>query len=158
MKIKFSKVVLIIFSYLVFSQHCLANDTFHSASCNSPFPETMLHLQELIKSYGYTVSHVQSVDKGLKARGYESGLYRVVFFIKKDEMKLIRENYPVLIPYIPLSITIFEDGKQTGISAVSPSTIHKLFKLKQLDKIKPIFDTWSKDIASIFLAYKSCSL
>lgn len=137
------------------AQHSIADETFFSASCNSPFPETMVHLHELITKHGYTISHVQSVDKGLVARGYETGFYRVVFFGKKEQIKLISKNYPALMPYIPLSITIYEGGERTGISAIDPMALYKLYKS---EKIKTLVESWSKDIARVFSDYKDCSI
>lgn len=152
---KYKQVLLFLLLFGLVSQPVVADETFFSASCNSPFPETMAHLHELIHKQGYTISHVQSVDKGLKARGYETGFYRVVFFGKKEHIQLIRTQYPALIPYIPLSITIFEDGERTGISAIDPMALYKLYKS---EKIKSLTESWSKDIASVFAAYKNCSI
>lgn len=134
-------------------QQSIAEETFFTARCKTPFPESMSYLQELIIKHGYIISRVQHVDKGLKSRGYETGLYRVVFFGKKDEIHTIQNNYPALIPYIPLNITIFEDEIYTGISSINPTSISNLYQSK---KIKSLTKSWQKDISKIFTAYKRC--
>lgn len=143
-------IVVLFFAW----QQSIADETFFTAHCKTPFPESMSYLQELIIKQGYTISRVQHVDKGLKARGYDTGLYRVVFFGKKDEIHIIQNNYPALIPYIPLNITIFEDGIYTGISSINPISISELYRSK---RIKSLTKSWQKDIYEIFTAYKHCS-
>lgn len=128
---------------------------FLAAKCSAGFPEAMSYLQALISNQGYTVSRVQHVDKGLRSRGYKTGLYRVVFFGKKDEIQEIRTRYPALIPYIPLSITIVEDKEQTSINTIDPITFYQLYKSSE---IKKLVDSWQKDIKFIFAEYQRCTL
>lgn len=145
------------FVYLFFLLSFLpitAKEKFLAASCTSGFPESMLHLQELIKNKGYTISRVQHVDKGLRSRGYKTGIYRVVFFGKKKEIQLIRERYPALIPYIPLNITIFEESSQTGISTIDPIFLFSLYKTTE---IKHLIESWHNDILDIFDGYQHCT-
>jgi len=130
-----------------------ASEPFLSGRCETPFPESILDLREFIENKGYTISRVQRVDIGLRERGYKTGLFRVVFFGKNSEIQYIRKNYPNLIPYIPLSITVFEDGEYTNISAVNPDTLRALY---DSEKIKSLMDTWSSDVRSIFKNYNEC--
>ena len=153
MKLNIIKPIVISMLFIV-CQQSIASKTFFTARCKAPFPESMSSLQEFIIKQGYVISRVQHVDKGLKARGYDTGLYRVIFFGKKDEIHAIQNNYPALIPYIPLNITIFEDGTYTGISSIDPISISKLY---QSNKIKSITKLWHNDVADIFTAYKRCS-
>jgi uncharacterized protein (DUF302 family) len=143
---------LLLFCGVTLNQ-CMAGEAFLNASCELPFPESMSHLQELIKKQGYTVSRVQHVDKGLRSRGYETDLYRVVFFGKQEEIQQIRNFYPALIPYIPLSITIFEDGKNTGVSTIDPKSFNELFKS---ENIKTLVESWHKDVVEIINDYRIC--
>lgn len=133
----------------------IAEERFLTAACPAGFPEAMSHLQELIKNQGYTISRVQYVDKGLRSRGYETGRYRVVFFGKRKQIQEIRTRYPVLIPYIPLSITIFEQSAQTGISTIDPATFNQLYKASE---IKNLIESWHLDIMDIFSEYQHCDL
>ena len=153
MKLNIIKPIVITVLFFVWQQS-MASETFFTARCKTPFPESMSSLQEFIIKQGYVISRVQHVDKGLKARGYDTGLYRIVFFGKKDEIHAIQNNYPALIPYIPLNITIFEDGTYTGISTIDPMSISNLYQSK---KIKLITKLWHKDIFDIFNNYKHCS-
>lgn len=155
MKKFYTQIFLILFTEIFLSKIAFADNYFFSASCNSPFPETMLGLHELIKKQGYHVSRVQAVDKGLIARGYKTGFYRVVFFGKNSEIQLIRKKYPALLPYIPLSITIFENGEQTGISAIDPAALQVIYAS---DDLKSMTERWSKHIIDIFNEYKKCQV
>jgi len=130
-----------------------ADEMFLSGRCEAPFPESMLDLREYIENKGYTISRVQRVDIGLKERGYKTGLYRVIFFGKNSEIQYIRKNHPGLIPYIPLSITVFENGEYTHISAVNPNTLQTLY---DSEKIKSLLAAWSLDVLSIFKDYNEC--
>src|SRR5210317_395875 len=71
------------------------------------FPEAMNALQTSIAQEGYTVSRVQRVDIGLTSSGYNTAEYRIVFFMREDVVHDIARQYPELIAFIPLKITIF---------------------------------------------------
>lgn len=118
-----------------------------------PFPEAMSLMQEAIVSHGYTVSRVQHVDKGLRQRGYETGLYRVVFFGRPQEMVWVRLNYPALMPYLPLKITLFEGENYVGASTLQPATLSHFYKE---EKIHQLLDSWQKDVMTIMAFYGRC--
>ena len=123
----------------------------HTAHLNmvrvkQPFPETMLKLQEVIKEHGYKLSRVQRVDIGLTASGYQTDKYRVVFFARHDEFRWIIANHPELIPYLPLKIAIYAEGKDTIMVVYNPKI---LFQPKS-GKLKDIINRWEKDLESIF--------
>jgi uncharacterized protein (DUF302 family) len=131
----------------------LADDSFFAESCDMPFPEAMTVLQEAVASQGYTVSRVQHVDKGLRLRGYETGLYRVVFFGRPQQMAAVRRNYPVLMSYLPLKITLFEDEGRVVASTLQPATLSSFF---DDEEIRQLLNTWQKDMTKIMLYYRSC--
>ena len=108
----------LVFLILLSCRPVVADQSFLRASCDMPFPEAMVLLQDAIASHGYTVSRVQHVDKGLRNFGYETGLYRIVFFGRPQQMAIVRENHPGLIPYLPLKIMLFEDGEYVVASAL----------------------------------------
>jgi len=110
------------------------------------FPETMLNLQDEIKSHGYTLSRVQRVDIGLTKSGYKTDKYRVVFFGKKDEIKWLTQSYPEWIAYLPLKIAIFSEGNDTLLIAGNPEVIF----LNSDPKFKRLIARWKRDIRSIF--------
>ena len=119
-----------------------------------PFPEAMALMQEAIVSHGYTVSRVQHVDKGLRQRGYETGIYRVVFFGRPQEMAWVRLNYPALMPYLPLKITLFEGENYVGASALQPATLSHFYKEEK--KIHRLLEIWQNDVKTIMAYYGRC--
>lgn len=130
-----------------------ADQGFLQASCTLPFPEAMALLQEAITKHGYTVSRVQHVDKGLRQSGYQTGLYRVVFFGRPEQMAWVREHYPALMPYLPLKITLYEAEGYVGASALQPAALSPFFD-KQ--KIQQLLEGWQADMTAIMAAYDRC--
>ena len=112
-----------------------------------PFPEVMLELQDSIVSHGYTVSRVQRIDIGLTGRGYKTDKYRIVFAGKIDEIRILTEKAPQLIPYLPPKIAIFAEGDQTILVTLNPSVYAEIAG----DAIDPVFfERWESDLRSIF--------
>ncbi len=112
-----------------------------------PFPETMLVLQESIKAHGYTVSRVQRIDIGLTGMGYETDKYRIVFAGKADEIRMLSEKVPQLIPYLPPKISIFAEGEQTVLVTIHPEVYGRIAG----DAVDPVFfQRWASDLQSIF--------
>lgn len=112
-----------------------------------PFPETMLTLQESIRSHGYVVSRVQRIDIGLTGMGYKTDKYRIVFAGKPDEIRMLTEKAPQLIPYMPPKISIFAEGNQTLLVTIHP----KVYARIAGDAIDPVFfQRWESDLNSIF--------
>ena len=130
-----------------------AKEGFLTSRCNNTYPEAMSFVQEQLVKRGYTVSRVQHVDKGLKARGYESLRYRVVFFGKSDEISMIKSQYPALIPFFPLNITVYEEKDHVGISVMDPMTIQQLYTE---DMLKNKFSQWSQDVRAIVKSFEHC--
>lgn len=110
------------------------------------FPETMATLQAAIRSKGYTLSRIQRVDVGLNAKGYKTDKYRVVFFGKGEQIQQLANQYPQLIPYLPLKIAIYAEGENTILTSANPAVFLDMFKTPAL---KPIFELWLKDITAI---------
>lgn len=110
------------------------------------FPEAMVALQKAIREQGYTLSRVQRVDLGLKAFGFKTDRYRVVFFGKPAEIEELGNKYPDLVPYLPLKIAIFAEGDETLLLASSFHHLRPFFKQPELDRQ---FDIWGKDVQHI---------
>lgn len=117
------------------------------ARSNQMFPEAMTLLQSAISNHGYTITRLQQVNENLAKMHYKSDMYRVVFFGKYDEIHALTEKYPNLIPYLPLSITIFAEGDQAVLVAAHPRTLEELFPDPAL---KPTFERWERDLEGIF--------
>ena len=117
------------------------------ARSSLPFPEAMLALQDSIREHGYTLSRVQRVDIGLTGMGYKTDKYRIVFAGKTDEIRMLTEKAPQLIPYLPPKISIFAEGEQTILVTAHP----KLYAEIAGDTVDPvIFERWTNDLHSIF--------
>lgn len=110
------------------------------------FPEAMAELQAQIKSQGYVVSRVQRVDIGLTKSGYKTDKYRVVFYGKPEEVRMLSRQYPQLTAYLPLKISIFAEERDTILVTANPQHLRKLGD----EKLGAIIDGWEKDLVTIF--------
>jgi uncharacterized protein (DUF302 family) len=110
------------------------------------FPEAMNTLQQAIVDQGYELIRVQRVDIGLTKSGYQTAEYRIVFFGKRDEIHEITGKHPDVIPYIPLKLVIFAEGKDTLILGTNPRFFDTLFPKEGLSGQ---FQRWEKDIKAI---------
>jgi hypothetical protein len=69
----------------------------------------------------------------------------VVFYGKKDEVDLISEKYPYLIPYIPWKIAIFAEQEDTLMVTADPM----VFSNKKYPGADKYLKEWKKDIHKI---------
>lgn len=110
------------------------------------FPEAMTSLQNAVSARGYTVTRLQEVNENLARRDFKSDMYRVVFFGKYEEIKALTAQYPQLIPFLPLNITIFAEGNQAILVSAHPRELERFFPYPRL---KPVFERWEKDVTEI---------
>lgn len=110
------------------------------------FPEAMVVLQESIGEQGYTLSRVQRVDIGLTSFGYETDKYRLVFFGKLDEVRKIADQYPELVPYVPLKIAIFAEDQDTILLSSSFAHLRPFYASSTL---QADFNRWESDVTAI---------
>jgi uncharacterized protein (DUF302 family) len=110
------------------------------------FPEAMLTLQGSIEAAGYTLSRVQRVDIGLTASGFATDMYRVVFLGKIGEVRELTEQYPELIPYLPLKIAVFAEGNETLLVTYDPVEFSRMY---QDPALQPYFMRWARDLQNI---------
>jgi uncharacterized protein (DUF302 family) len=116
------------------------------------FPETMAALQEEIKNAGYIISMIQRVDIGLTGMGFQTDKYRVVFFAKPEQIKILPKKCPQLTPYLPLAIAIFAEQNDTILTAMSPDFIAPAYTNCISDpmiNLSLIFQQWQSDIETI---------
>jgi len=145
MKKYFQKLLLA--CLLVFVAPQAGAEAIIMARSEQAFPETMLVLQESIKAHGYTVSRVQRIDIGLTGMGYQTDKYRIVFAGKIDEIRMLTEKAPQLIPYLPPKISIFAEGDQTVLVTIHPEIYARIAG----DAVDPVFfQRWASDLQSIF--------
>ena len=112
----------------------LAEDELLMVRSSQAFPETMTALQEAIQDHGYTISRVQRVDIGLTSMGYQTDKYRVVFFGKHEQQKMLIRKHPELIPYLPLNIAIFAEDQETLLVTSNPVLLAEFFPDRELEK------------------------
>lgn len=110
------------------------------------FPETMLELQTAIGEQGYTVSRVQRVDIGLTESGFETDKYRIVFFGRPEEVRMLTAAYPQLIPYLPQQIIIFAEEQETLLVTFDPLLFQELVDDPAM---RPVFARWRQDVQAI---------
>lgn len=110
------------------------------------FPEAMSLLQKTITEHGYTVSRIQHVDVGLTASGFKTDRYRIVFFGKDEEVRNLSRQYPALIPYLPLMMTIFSEGDETLVVASDPMILQAV---SEDETLKQYLLRWQTDMGSI---------
>ena len=124
----------------------LAAQDMYMVRSQMSFPEAMAVLQETIQGNGYKVSRVQRVDIGLTTFGFETDKYRVVFFGDYDEVHELVDQYPELVPYIPLKIAIFAEGDETILLSSSFKHLRPFYGSASLNRK---FDRWEADIEKI---------
>ena len=102
--------------------------------------------KQSLADHGYTVSHVQRCDGGLKDFGYTSEPYRLLFFGKPEEVRALTDEYPQIIPYLPLKLAVFKEGDDVLAAIFNPEELDKLFRNEAL---KIYFMRWKNDFVSI---------
>ena len=110
------------------------------------FPEAMNSLQTSIAEEGFTVSRVQRVDIGLTSSGYNTAEYRIVFFMRPDEVRHIVKEHHELIAFLPLKITIFAEGSETIVVTLNPLKLNEFFPDLKMEKE---FSEWSDKVVKI---------
>lgn len=105
------------------------------------------YVKSSVEEHGYSVAHVQLCDGGMKDFGYASDFYRVVFFGKVGEVRMISEKYPEFVSYLPLKIAVIAEKNETLLTALDPEIFAPYFPEEELD-IQ--FGRWQNDLLSIF--------
>jgi len=113
---------------------------------SKPFGATLDQLSSAITYNDYKISRIQRVDVGLTKTGFKTGKYRIVFFGKTAEVGPLADQYPELVPFVPLKIVIFEEGNETIMLALNP---HQLRQLVPDKKLFPYYARWEKDLRNI---------
>jgi uncharacterized protein (DUF302 family) len=140
------KRLLSLIFFLIVSVPASAQNELIMVRSVQAFPETMTVLQQAIQDHGYTISRVQRVDIGLTAMGYQTDKYRVVFFGKHEQQKMLTAKHPELIPYLPIKIAIFAEGEETILVASNPELLAEFFPDPKLEKF---FVRCASDMRSI---------
>lgn len=104
------------------------------------------YVKTSIEEHGYAVAHVQLCDGGMADFGYESDVYRVVFFGKVDEVRAISERHPELVSYLPLKIAVIAEKDETLLTVLNPEALAPYFSAEE---IQIQLARWSNDLVSI---------
>ena len=123
-----SPIILAFVWTLVFAANCPARaDGLVMAHSLQMFPEAMATLQNAISMRGYKITRLQEVNENLARRDFKSDMYRVVFFGKYDEIKVLTAQHPDLVPFLPLNITLYAEDNQTILVSAHPRRLEKFF-------------------------------
>jgi uncharacterized protein (DUF302 family) len=104
------------------------------------------YVNSSVEEHGYTVAHVQLCDGGMTDFGYKSDLYRVIFFGKVGEVRLISESYPELVAYLPLKIAVIAEADETLLTVLNPETLAPFFADQA---VQTQLGRWRSDLVSI---------
>lgn len=69
-----------------------------------------------------------------------------MFFGKINEVRILSERYPELIPYLPLKILLFAEDDETVLGALNPLELAEFFERGDL---QVQFKRWHSDISAI---------
>ncbi|MDA8094227.1 MAG: DUF302 domain-containing protein [Betaproteobacteria bacterium] len=143
---------LAILLLLLTTTFCQARDVPHPnlfrVTVNQPFSDVMNEVQIALEKEGYHVLRVQRVDYGLKVSGYKSNLYRIVFFGRSD-VKAVMQERPDLLPYLPLTITLYREAGMTHLVAMSPLVVARGGNPNVAAKAA----LWDADIRKVFAEF-----
>jgi len=104
------------------------------------------YVKTSVEEHGYSVAHVQLCDGGMKDFGYESDVYRVVFFGKIDEVRRAAEHFPELVSYLPLKMAVVAEKGETLLVALDPETLAPFFADEE---VQIQLGRWHNDLVSI---------
>jgi uncharacterized protein (DUF302 family) len=104
------------------------------------------YVKSSVEEHGYSVAHVQLCDGGMTDFGYKSDLYRVIFFGKVAEVRLISESYPELVAYQPLKIAVIAEADETLLTVLNPETLAPFFAD---EAVQIQLGRWHNDLVSI---------
>ena len=104
------------------------------------------YVKSSIEEHGYSVAHIQLCDSGMSDFGYKSDFYRVVFFGKISEVRIITERYPELVSYVPLKIAVIAEKDETLLAVLNPEALLPFFAAEE---VQIQLGRWHSDLVSI---------
>ena len=104
------------------------------------------YVKTSVEEHGYTVAHIQLCDGGMTDFGYKSDLYRVVFFGKLAEVRMISDRFPELVSYLPLKIAVIAEKDEALLTVLNPKALAPYFADEDL-QIQ--LGRWHSDLESI---------
>lgn len=120
--------------------------------CDAPLPEAMMWLQKVVDQHGYQVMQVQPVGDALAKRGYQGEDFKVLFIGRADDFAEVEAGYPALMPFLPLSLTLAEEGTGTRLTAMPPMANGE----PPPPAIKALMVRWRADLTRVARDFNAC--
>jgi uncharacterized protein (DUF302 family) len=105
------------------------------------------YVKSSIEDHGYSIAHLQLCDGGMTDFGYKTDFYRVVFFGKINEVRMVTADYPELVSYLPLKIAVIAEKDETLLTVLNPEALAPFF---DDERIQIQLGRWHSDLISIF--------
>ena len=104
------------------------------------------YVKSTIIEHGYAIAHEQRCDGGMSDFGYQSDLYRVLFFGKGKEVRWLSAKYPDIVSYLPLKMAVIAEKNETLVSIVNPMVLAPYYD----NDVRMQVTRWKNDIESMF--------
>lgn len=102
----------------------IVDDRFISLETSLPYSEVSVLLQEASMRQGWNVNFVQPVDTGLRNRGLDVGVMRILMLEPGDASRWIEMGGVEVASLLPLRITVYQESPTSlSVSALRPSSI-----------------------------------
>ncbi|MHB8915032.1 MAG: DUF302 domain-containing protein [Thiobacillus sp.] len=124
----------------------LAGPLFLSATKQIDYETAVNDISLAINNHGYTPVKIQPVDEGLRAKGYETSEYKLIFFGDKPQLDKILAVTPEAAVMLPLRIILYQEGGVVIASAPSMEMWKGVFGGEALNSM---INQWQKDVLSI---------
>ena len=124
----------------------LAGPLFLSATKQIDYEAALDDLSLAINNHGYIPVKIQPVDEGLRAKGYETSDYKLIFFGDKAQLDKVLAVSPEAVVMLPLRIILYREGDVVIASAPSMEMWKGVFGGKALNLM---INQWQKDVLSI---------
>jgi len=104
------------------------------------------YVKTSIEEHGYAIAHLQLCDGGMADFGYQSDVYRVVFFGKIEEVRKMSERHPELVSFLPLKMAVIAEKDETLLAALNPEALVPYFADEE---VRIQLGRWYNDLISI---------
>ena len=109
------------------------------------------YVKTSVEEHGYSVAHIQLCDGGMADFGYKSDFYRVVFFGKVQEVRVIAERYPELVSYVPLKIAVIAEKDETLLAVLNPQALAPFYADEE---VQIQLSRWYSDLVRVELGHR----
>lgn len=143
---KFAALLLSFVLFTTSSTSTLADEDMLMMHIPLEGPIALEYVKSSIVEHGYSIAHEQRCDGGMSDFGYQTDLYRVVFFGNGKEVRSLSAKYPDIVSYLPLKMAVIAEKNETLVSIVNPLVLAPYY-----DKdVRMQVTRWKNDIESMF--------